>query len=118
MDGDTFVTEEGFILNVFGYEHPPNRVFAFLKYIPAKFKSLFNIDFLEKTWKYGNTELFRAEKLYTAQNYQIFLETLQKNFPDYVYFCPYRMKDVINAPLTSIRKIYVPKKLLKLSNGT
>ena len=87
-DGDTFTTREGFIFNVFGYEHPPNRVFAFLKYIPAKFKSLFNIDFLERTWKYAKTELFRAEKLYTARNYQIFLETFRKNFPEYVYFCP------------------------------
>jgi len=112
MDGDTFVTEEGFILNVFGYEHPPNQVFAFLKYIPAKLKKLFNIGFLEKTWKYGKTELFRAEKLYTAQNYQIFLETFRKNFPDYVYFCPYRMKDVISAPIALIRKVYVPKNCL------
>jgi len=112
MDGDTFVTAEDFILNVFGYEHPPNRVFAFLKYIPAKFKKLFSIDFLEKTWKYNETELFRAEKLYTAQNYQIFLETFQKNFPDYVYFCPYRMKNVISASLASIKKVYVPKDCL------
>lgn len=112
VDGNTFVTAEGFILNVFGYEHPLNRVFAFLKYIPAKFKKLFNIDFLEKTWKYGNTELFRAEKLYTAQNYQIFLETFQANFPEYVYFCPYRMKDVISTPLASVRKVYVPKDCL------
>jgi len=113
-DGDTFTTREGFIFNVFGYEHPPNRVFAFLKYIPAKFKSLFNIDFLERTWKYAKTELFRAEKLYTARNYQIFLETFQKNFPEYVYFCPYRMKNVISAPLTSITEVYVPKDCLKL----
>ena len=35
-DGDTFVTKEGFIFYVFGYEHPPNRVFAFLKYIPSE----------------------------------------------------------------------------------
>jgi predicted nucleotidyltransferase len=39
MDGDTFITREGFILNVFGYEHPENRVFAFLKYIPSVLRS-------------------------------------------------------------------------------
>jgi predicted nucleotidyltransferase len=113
-DGDTFTTREGFIFNVFGYEHPPNRVFAFLKYIPAKFKSLFSIDFLDRTWKYAETELFRAEKLYSAQNYQILLETFRRNFPDYVYFCPYRMKDVISVPLASITKAYVPKDCLRL----
>lgn len=114
VDGDTFTTKDGFIFNVFGYEHPPNRVFAFLKYIPAMFKELFNIDFLERTWKHGDVELFRAEKLYTAQNYQSFLETFEKNFPDYVYFCLYRMKEIISAPLTSIKEVYVPKECLKL----
>jgi hypothetical protein len=111
-DGDTFVTEEGFIFNVFGYEHPPNRVFAFLKYIPAKFKALFNIDFLGRAWKYGETDLFRAEKLYTAKNYQTFLETFNKNFPDYVYFCPFRQKAVISSPFALIKKIYVPQDCL------
>ena len=111
-DGDTFVTQEGFIFNVFGYEHPPNRVFAFLKYIPARFKALFNIDFLERTWKYEETELFRAEKLYTAKNYQTFLETFRKNFPDYVYFCPFRGKTVISAPFSSIKRVYVPRDCL------
>lgn len=111
-DGDTFVTEEGFIFNVFGYEHPPDRVFAFLKYIPAKFKALFNIDFLEKTWRYEKTELFRAEKLYTAKNYQIFLEAFGKSFPAYVYFCPFREKAVISAPFALIKKVYVPRDCL------
>ena len=83
MDGDTFVTKEGFILNTFGYEHPTDRVFAFLKYIPAKFKELFHVEMLERTWKFGDTQLFRAEKLYTAKNYQSFIETFRKNFPDW-----------------------------------
>ncbi|MEM1564066.1 MAG: nucleotidyltransferase domain-containing protein [Candidatus Bathyarchaeia archaeon] len=113
MDGDTFTTSEGFILNVFGYEHPEKRVFAFLKYIPSKFKKLFNIRLLERTWRYGRTELFRAEKLYTAKNYKTFLEVFRARFPNYVYYCPYRRKDVISAPLTEIRKVYVPGECLQ-----
>jgi predicted nucleotidyltransferase len=112
-DGDTFVTRNGFIFNVFGYEHPENRVFAFLKYIPAEFKELFNIKFLRRTWKYGETELFRAEKLYTAQNYQAFLQTFRSRFPDFVYFCPFRKKEVISAPLTCVKKVYVPSECLR-----
>ncbi len=111
-DGDTFVTKEGFILNAFGYEHPADRVFAFLKYVPAKFKALFNVDFLEKTWQHENAKLFRAEKLYTAQNYREFLQTLRSSFPEYVYFCPFRQKDVIAASPDSIKRIYVPKECL------
>jgi len=113
MDGDTFVTREGFIFNVFGYEHPRDRVFAFLKYIPAEFRTLFNVSFLRRTWNYGETRLFRAESLYTAQNYNVFLETFKKNFPDYVYFCPFREKHVISAPLDSIKKVFVPCECLR-----
>ncbi|MCS7124447.1 MAG: nucleotidyltransferase domain-containing protein [Candidatus Bathyarchaeota archaeon] len=113
LDGDTFLTREGFILNVFGYEHPENRVFAFLKYIPSKFKELFNVRLLERTWRFRETELFRAEKLYTAKNYQVFLEVFRKNFPGYVYFCPFRRKEVISVPKNRIVEVFVPKERLK-----
>lgn len=111
-DGDTFTTKEGFIFNVFGYEHPPNRVFAFLKYVPATLQSLFDIEYLENTWNLGGQKLFRAENLYTAQNYQTFLETFRKNSPDYVYYCPFRRKEIISAPLDSIKNIFVPRDCL------
>jgi len=113
MDGDTFTTSEGFILNVFGYEHPEKRVFAFLKYIPSRFKELFNVRLLERIWRYGRTQLFRAEKLYTAKNYQTFLEVFRKHFPEYVYYCPYRGKDVISAPFSKVRRVYVPRECLQ-----
>lgn len=111
-DGDTFETSDGFIFNVFGYEHPENRVFAFLKYIPAKFKTLFSINYLENAWKYEGQQVFRAEKLYTAYNYQSFLATFRTSFPDYVYFCPFRGKEVISSPVGSIRRVYDPKECL------
>jgi predicted nucleotidyltransferase len=116
VDGDTFITDEGFIFSVFGYEHPPGRVFAFLKYIPARFKTLFHIEFLERKWKHGKLELFRAEKLYTAQNYQTFLKTFRRDFPSYVYFCPFRGKEIISAPLSNVKKVYVPRKCLQVLN--
>lgn len=111
-DGDTFVTKEGFIFNTFGYEHPESRVFAFLKYIPAEYQAFFNVEMLDRTWTYGDKKLFRAEKLYTAENYKIFTEALRKNFPDYLYFCPYRNKELISAPLSRIEKVFVPKERL------
>ena len=67
---------------------------------------------LERTWKYGETQLFRAEKLYTAQNYQSFIETFRKNFPDYIYYCYLRNKELISASLCSIERVYVPKECL------
>jgi uncharacterized protein len=107
------VTKEGFIFNVFGYEHPEARVFAFLKYIPATFKKLFNVKYLESSWKYKKRHVFRAEQLYTAQNYRSFLETFKNSFPDYVYFCPFRTKEIISAPVSSGAEVYVPKECLQ-----
>jgi len=112
-DGDTFVTKDGFIFNTFGYEHPTERVFSFLKYIPSQYKELFNVSLLERTWKYEGVELFRAEKLYTAENHQVFLETFRTHFSEYVYFCPYRKKEVISTPISSIRRVYVPRDCLR-----
>jgi predicted nucleotidyltransferase len=117
MDGDTFVTSDGFIMNTFGYEHPKKQVFAFLKYIPAKYKDMFNVEMLERTWLYGQTELFRAEKLYTAKNYQIFIESFRKNFSDYLFYDKNRDKEIISAPLNRIEKVFVPRdRLVWLQN--
>jgi uncharacterized protein len=121
MDGDTFVTKDGFILNTFGYEHPEDRVFAFLKYIPYKYKELFQVEMLERTWKFGanplTARLFRAEKLYTAKNYQTFIEAFRKNFPNYLFFDPTRSKELVTAPLDVIEQVFVPKdRLVWLQN--
>ena len=80
-----------------------------LKYIPAKYRELFKVEMLERTWKFGDNQLFRAEKLYTAKNYQTFIEAFRKNFPDYLYFCPFRNKELITAPFEFIEQVFVPK---------
>jgi predicted nucleotidyltransferase len=117
MDGDTFVTSNGFIMNTFGYEHPENHLFAFLKYIPAKYKNMFNVEMLERTWQYNQTELFRAEKLYTAKNYQTFIEAFRKNFPDYLFYDQNRDKEIIVAPLNRIEEVFIPRdRLVWLQN--
>ena len=68
---------------------------------------------LERTWKFGDKKLFRAEKLYTAENYKSFIETFRKNFPDYIYFCPFRSKELISAPIKNIEHVFVPKDCLQ-----
>jgi predicted nucleotidyltransferase len=120
-DGDTFVTQDGFIMNTFGYEHPNDRVFAFLKYIPAKYKDLFNVEMLQRTWKFGSNpltnQLFRAEKLYTAKNYQTFIGAFRGNFANYLFFDQTRGKELITAPLDRIEQVFVPKdRLVWLQN--
>lgn len=112
-DGETLLTKDGFILYVFGYEHPKNRVFAFLKYINSSLVHHFPIRFLKQKWNLDGLELSRPEKLYTVENYQKFLETLRKNFPGYLYCCPFRNKEVISVPLDQIKKVYLPGECLQ-----
>ena len=116
-DGDTFATKEGFIFNVFGYEHPEGRVFAFLKYVPARFRNLLNVKYLENTWTYMHKKVFRAEKLYTAKNYKIFIRVFRANFPEYVYYCPFRTKEILTAPVDAVKDLYIPKDCLKRVNA-
>jgi predicted nucleotidyltransferase len=112
-DGETLLSRDGYIFYVFGYKHPSDRVFAFLKYIPSTLKSYFPIRFLRQKWRLEDVELARPEKLYTAQNYQKFLETFRVNFPQYLYFCPYLNKEVLSVPHDSIEKIYLPNDCLQ-----
>ncbi len=112
-DGETLLTKEGFIFYVFGYEHPDNRIFAFLKYIPSRFAHHFPIRFLKQKWQLGDLELSRPEKLYTAQNYQKFVETLRRNFPQYLYCCPFRGKEVLSVRLDHIKHVYLPGECLQ-----
>jgi len=88
-------------------------VFAFLKYIPSELQALFNVEMLERTWKFGDKTLFRAEKLYTAENYKSFIETFRKKFPEYIYYCYLRHKELISAPISRIEKVFVPKERLQ-----
>jgi len=112
-DGDTLVTKENFIFYVFGYEHPEERVFSFLKYIPLDLESHFPLRFLKKRWILEKVKLLRPEKLYTAKNFQQLLETFRNHFPHYVYFCPFREKEVISVPLKLIKRVYVPSQCLQ-----
>jgi predicted nucleotidyltransferase len=112
-DGDTFLTKDSFLFYTFGYEHPPNRVFAFLKYVPSELKPRFSIEFLSRRWKLGKNELARPKQLYTASNFQKLLETFHRDFPDYVCFCPLRRKSLV-APLRSlIKRVYEPNHCLQ-----
>jgi hypothetical protein len=113
-DGDAFITKDDFVFYTFGYEHPKGRAIAFLKYVPTQYEELFKIRFLKKTWNKGRLQLLRAEKLYTAENYAKFIEVFKLNFPDYVFHCPFRQKDLISVPLKHIKKVYAPDDCLQV----
>ena len=113
VDGDAFVTHDGFIFYTFGYEHPADRVFAFLKYIPSKHQKLFRIEYLPTRWKLGSSELIRPKHLYSASNFQKYIQTFRRNFPDYLYHCPYREKEVICPTRSATKRLYKPNARMK-----
>lgn len=112
-DGDAFLTRDNFIFYTFGYEHPAERIFAFLKYIPARFSSLFPITYLPTRWKLGETELVRPEKLYSAGNFEKTLDVFGRDFPNYVYHCPQRNKTLVCPSHKVVRRVYAPNERLK-----
>ncbi len=68
---------------------------------------------LKRIWSYKTNKLFRAEKLYTSKNYKTFIEVFKGNFPDYIYYCPFRKKELITTPLNLIEDVFVPKDCLE-----
>jgi len=110
MDGDAFLTQDGFVFYTFGYEHPADRVFAFLKYIPLKKQKLFKIDCLTTRWKLGSLELIRPKSLYSPSNFHEYSEVFRRSFPHYLYYCPYRGKEVLCPTRDSIKRIYTPRR--------
>jgi len=110
MDGDAFLTHDGFIFYTFGYEHPADRVFAFLKYIPLKKQKLFKIDYLTTRWRLGSLELIRPKSLYSPNNFHKYSEVFRRSFPHYLYYCPYRGKEVICPTRKSMKRVYTPRR--------
>jgi len=112
MDGDAFLTKHNFVFYTFGYEHPPEQVVAFLKYIPAQLQPFFPLRFIKRRWKLGSVELVRPEKLYSVKNFQKLTEIFRRDFPEYIKFCPFCQKELISPLKKLIKKVYVPKQCL------
>lgn len=108
-DGDVILTKKGFIFYTFGYKHPKDHIITFLKYIPLKYKDLFDakINFLEWQWQLNNETLVRPTELYYGDT---LLSILRENFPEYLYFSKVFNKEIIVVPKPEIRTIFVPKK--------
>lgn len=112
-DGDAFLSRDNFIFYTFGYEHPDRRTLAFLKYIPSQFSSLFPLEYLPARWKLRSTQLVRPKTLYSVIGLQKTIEAFHRSFPDYLYYCPYRNKEVLCPPRSATKRVYVPSQRLK-----
>jgi predicted nucleotidyltransferase len=115
-DGDILVTKQGLIFYTFGYTHPPDRVIAYLKYIPKALSDLFDLLYHTTEWKNGNQVLVRPTTLYSPKNFHHILNTFKNHFPEFLYNSPFHGKMLVAIPLTSIQYIRTPHQSLTTLN--
>ena len=96
-EGDFIETIDNLIFDVKGLMHPPDRVFAYVRYIEDP-----NGDRERSGKKY--------KKIYSLNERDSFL---RKNYPQYLYFDPYLNRIIESVPLTNISKHYKPIERLK-----
>lgn len=94
-DRDFVETGEGFFFCIVGYLHPPDKVTAYLKYVPSR----------EGRWGRGVRyqrvlDYYHAFKVYEAMPF------LERNFPQYVHFCPVRHIKISMVPRGMIKRYY------------
>jgi predicted nucleotidyltransferase len=98
-DRDFLETEEGMFFCVAGYLHPPDKVTAYLKYSPvAKGK-----------WKKDAVEFRRELPFYHVFSVSKTIKYLEKNYPNYVHFCPIRQIKISMVPKKYIKQYYEPE---------
>ncbi|MFX1296156.1 MAG: hypothetical protein ACFFD2_15065 [Promethearchaeota archaeon] len=112
-DGDIILTKDYFIFNVFGYDHPSDKIIAYLKYIPKEIQAQFQLSWIPSEWNLGDIKYVRPQQLYSPEIFKELQNVFKKNNPEYLYRDPYIGKKVFVVPHHLIRNLYVPKVLLQ-----
>ncbi|MHA1652084.1 MAG: nucleotidyltransferase domain-containing protein [Candidatus Helarchaeota archaeon] len=119
-DGDIIFTKHGFIFYAFGYDHPINKIIAYLKYIPKELQNQFNLNWIPFEWNFRNISLVRPKKLYSPKIFKEIQRVFKANYPEYLYFDPFIGKTVFVVPHHLIKIYFVPeiqlRHLLQKSN--
>lgn len=86
-----------------GYEHPRDRVIAYLKYLPSE----------EGRWSSGSTHYTRAMRYYSASEVVRNVGWLEKHYPHYVFYSKVLGFKISAVPKACILKHYIPQKRLE-----
>jgi predicted nucleotidyltransferase len=92
-EGDFIETLEGFIFDVKGFSHPPDRVIAYLRYVPDDSGSRVRLG-------------VKYRKIYRLKDRE---EFLRKNAPIYIFRSPVFNMEMQGVPLDRIKRIYNPQ---------
>ncbi len=102
-DRDFIQTKEGMFFCVTGYLHTPGKYTAYLKYSPAPMGK----------WKSGEIWYRRELEYYHVGNVADTIAYLERNYPQYVHYCPVRGIKFSIVPWEYVRKYYRPEQRLK-----
>ena len=101
-DRDFVETVEGLLFCVVGYLHPPDRVTAYLKYVPED----------GGKWSRGETRYTRILPYYHVSQVEKTYDYLRENHPRYVFSCPVRNITVSSVPYEDVKRHYRPRERL------
>ena len=103
-DRDFIEDKDGYMFCVVGYVHPPDRVLAYLKYVPSRKKTI---------WYRESIGFRRILKYYSSVAVLDSMQHLSKTKPNYIYYDNYFNIKFISVPKSEIRKHYIPEGKLK-----
>jgi len=105
LDRDFVEDRDGYLYCVVGYVHPPDKVLAYLKYVPTQS--------LDTIWFRGKIGYNRVLKYYSSVAVSESFKILRKIKPHYIYYDDVFNITFIGVPVGEIRKHYIPEERLK-----
>jgi len=111
-DGDIIVSTDRFIFYTFGYSHPEDRVISFLKYVPARHASRFDMEWMEYRWNFIGEDMVRPKELFSPENHLKLIGSFKKSFPDYLYYSRMLKRWLIAVPKRLIWRVFDPSQCL------
>lgn len=112
-DGDIALSKEGFIFYLQGYEHPSDRSFAYLKYIPLRYRDLFKLQFVDAEYSLGDVQLVRPVRLYSPEGVCATVAAFERAFPWYLFDCPVNGKRLVAVPDEHVARVFTPHQAMK-----
>jgi len=98
-DRDNLETIEGAFFTILGHVHPPDRVFAYLKYLPTNKAG-------NGIWERNNIRFQRTIPEYSAANVINSFKFLKAFYPEFLFSCPINNILMSAVPINKIRKLY------------
>jgi len=111
-DGDITVSTDRLIFYTFGYDHPEDKVISFLKYIPARLASRFDIEWMEYRWNFMGEDMVRPRELFSPENHLKLIGSFKKSFPGYLHYSRMLKRWLIAVPKRLIWRVFDPSQCL------